>query len=293
MKVVDPVQIRRFAVIPRPVLELTGTAVLHRRAGQLPIRRVSGVFCRPGQNRGPEHVRVVYRILLEGKVADAGSAPGPLAGKRGNPVADAGGYLEISRISQDFIPVEKSLPYQGRPDDDGIVLGISAEAAGEVEVVRPGVFREFRGLVPDQPSETPLRPFPVGQVACYSIHDEVSGSHVPPPLRGLQRPDTEKGSQVQRALPNQLEQQPIQEKVPECQWPENGGQAIERLVSLVMMILDPTLDLADAFLEAGFTFVLQPVPPDGSCRAGYFSGVASVPFCGIARVPSGWDGPSG
>ena len=82
----------------------------------------------------------------------------------------------------------------------------------------------------------------VSEVLGCFVAVAISPGHVAPPDSGVEGLDPEEGAHVPGALPNELQEQAIQEEIPERQRPEARRQTVERLVSLVVVVLDPFFD---------------------------------------------------
>ena len=60
---------------------------------------------------------------------------------------------------------------------------------------------------------------------------------------------THQRPEVNGALPNELKQQPVHEKISKRQRPKKRGQTVSRVVSLVVAMFDPPLDSFEAFSD--------------------------------------------
>jgi hypothetical protein len=124
-----------------------------------------------------------------------------------------------------------------------------AAATRVVEMVCPGTFLEFWGLVLNKPLQHAHGFVSIIAVASERIHLQVARGHVAAAFCRRQRFDAYQWTQVDWGLSNSLLQEPLEEFDSKRQGPQRGGQAVERFVRFIVVGFDPPFDSLQGFMD--------------------------------------------
>src|SRR5579872_2216729 len=116
MKIVDPMQIRTLAVIPRTIRPLMTGSISHGAPGELEILACLRVMVSACQEAGSQHIGIVHQAAFKRNIADANTfALRSYLEVMEYVLAGAHRCRQVFRIPEMIISVEKCVPDQRRP----------------------------------------------------------------------------------------------------------------------------------------------------------------------------------